>query len=76
MGEPRLCGGVALDENIDMVECNGVDELDSLYQVSGPIEPVVKGDSVSSCAFLMVIEERRLDFEGTVRLSRLDECVN
>lgn len=45
LGELRLCGGVGLLENMDILECEWLAELESLYH--GPIdsEPDVRVES-------------------------------
>jgi len=73
LGDPRLCGGVAFEENIDIVDCKGVEALDTLYHEAVSRVPVVNGESLSNCAFLIVIEESRLEGEGIARLSLPDD---
>lgn len=72
-GDPRLCSGVALEENIDIVDCKGVETDDSLYHVPVSIVAVVNGVSRSTGASLIVTEESRFAGEGIVRLSLLGD---
>jgi len=74
--EAGLGGEIAFEENIDMFGSTGAVAIDSLYHVALSTEAVVRGNSLSSCACLTVLVDRRLAGKATVRFSLLEECFN
>jgi hypothetical protein len=50
LGDVKLCGGVGLEENMDIVDCDWLVILESLYHVPFDSEPEVIAESTVNLA--------------------------